>query len=124
MKKGFTLVELLAVLILIAIISTFVIANIIDKSNDFNNISSEQLQEVIIGSAKAYVNDRESLKNDIRSGSTVTITKSDLERNNYIKNNLKMINKKYDNFCVIVTYNGSYNYNFSSDSSVCSQNNN
>lgn len=123
MKKGFTLVELLAVLILIAIISTFVIANIIDKSNDFNNISSEQLQEVIIGSAKAYVNDRESLKNDIRSGSTVTITKSDLERNNYIKNNLNKINKKYDNFCVIVTYNdnGSYNYNFSSD---CSQNNN
>ena len=113
MKKGFTLVELLAVLIVIAILSTFVIANIISQSNNFKDMSSSQLEEVIKGSAKAYINDRESLKNDIRSGIEKEICKKDLLDNNYISDNIKNLknfNKNY-NFCVKVRYsNNSYTY--------------
>ena len=117
MKKGFTLVELLAVLIVIALLSTFVIANIISQSNNFKDMSSSQFEEVIKGSAKAYVNDRESLKNDIRSGIGKEICKKDLLDNNYISDNIKNLKnfKNYNNFCVKVSYsNNSYTYEIKS----------
>ena len=57
MKKGFTLIELMAVIVIIALIALFVFPNIVNqikKSNDSNN---DSLSSVIISAAKRYVND-------------------------------------------------------------------
>ena len=47
MKKGFTLVELLAVLAIIAILSILAFNGILSKSNELKDLSNEKYAELI-----------------------------------------------------------------------------
>ena len=88
MKKGFTLVELIAVLAILSILSTLVLANIIQRANDMKVISEEKLEESIISSAKHYVEKRPSLKSRIRSGETTKIEYNTLKSEGYLPNEI------------------------------------
>ena len=78
-KKGFTLVELLAVIFLLSIISILSVVSIsrIKKTQDIQN--RENAISAILSGAKKYVADNRQLLNDLSSSNVVTIQLSDLE---------------------------------------------
>ena len=72
-NKGYTLVELLAVLLIISLISAMAITFIVRKSNEMRTLSNKQLEKMITTSAKSYVNNNDNIKTKIRSGIPVEI---------------------------------------------------
>lgn len=60
-KKGFTLVELLAVMIIISALSIIIIPSIINYINQNKNEISEASKSVIYAGAKLYLDDNTSL---------------------------------------------------------------
>ena len=92
-RQGYTLVELLAVLLIISLISAMAITFIVRKSNEMRTLSNKQLENMIISSAKSYINTNDIVKTKIRSGIPVEIEYTKLK--GYLPD--KMIN--------ITTYN-------------------
>jgi prepilin-type N-terminal cleavage/methylation domain-containing protein len=113
MKKGYTLVELLAVFVLIAILSTFALTLITKYSNKFKNISNTKIQDTIISSAKSYVNNNIGMKKSIKNGQKQSVSYSTLVSAGYLTDNLLDVknykNKNTSDICVCVEYK-EYNY--------------
>ena len=114
-KKGFTLVELLAVILIIGLIFTFAMKNILKYSNNLKQISQEEQKEIILSSAKSYFLERESLKQQVRMGLIIDIKYSELKNKNYLPDKLKNFksNKPLaaENYMVCVRYNN-YRYEY------------
>lgn len=121
-KKGFTLVELLAVIailgLLIAIISP-VVKNLI---NDSENNLSEQQKKLVVEATKKYMIENSEL---LPEGSDRAIVyMSDLIDKGVIDND-KIIDPKSKgeiNGCVVVSYNNEFNqydYNYSDNENDC-----
>lgn len=87
-KKGFTLVELIAVLAIVSILSTFVLVNIIQKANKMKQISSDEVDEALISSAKTYVSKNTYLKSRVKSGEIVEIEYTTLKNEGYLPDNM------------------------------------
>ena len=107
-KKGYTLVELLAVFLIIAVIAALALTAIARYSNKYKRISNAKIEELIISSAKSYVYNRRSLKEQIRNGNPQYIPFADLKSSGYLSDKLKDL-KTYEerdisDSCVIVTY--------------------
>ena len=116
MKKGFTLVELLAVLFIIGLISVLAIATITKHANELKKISNSEIEELIKSSAKSYIYDNENIKKNVKAGKKVSIEYQLLKQEGYISNDIVDIKsyKKIDinKYCVCVTYeNYDYIYN-------------
>ena len=72
MKKGYTLIELLAVILIVALISVLALTAIVKKTNQFKEISNQKAKELILSSAKSYLYNNKVLKQDIKnSGSGI-----------------------------------------------------
>lgn len=121
-KKGFTLVELLAVIVilglLIAIISP-VVNNLLNDSKD--SLSKNQIDMIITASKKYMIDHSELLP---EGDSAIPINISLLVESGVIDNDrvIDPKTKQTMNGCVIVTYSSSYNqyeYNYSSNDSDC-----
>lgn len=97
-EKGFTLVELLAIIVIIAAISTFALVNIDKKSEQYSEISAAQLDEIIKGAAHSYILSSDELTNKVKSSSEgYTISLNTLIDNGYISGkNLKNIKTRKD----------------------------
>lgn len=97
-EKGFTLVELLAIIVIIAAISTFALVNIDKKSEQYSEISAGQLDEIIKGAAHSYILSSDELTNRVKSSSEgYTISLNTLIDNGYISGkNLKNIKTRKD----------------------------
>lgn len=97
-EKGFTLVELLAIIVIIAAISTFALVNIDKKSEQYSEISAGQLDEIIKGAAHSYILSSDELTNKVKSSSEgYTISLNTLIDNGYISGkNLKNIKTRKD----------------------------
>ena len=97
-EKGFTLVELLAIIVVIAAISTFALVNIDKKSEQYSEISAGQLDEIIKGAAHSYILSSDELTNKVKSSSEgYTISLNTLIDNGYISDkNLKNIKTRKD----------------------------
>ena len=97
-EKGFTLVELLAIIVVIAAISTFALVNIDKKSEQYSEISAAQLDEIIKGAAHSYILSSDELTNKVKSSSEgYTISLNTLIDNGYISGkNLKNIKTRKD----------------------------
>ena len=97
-EKGFTLVELLAIIVVIAAISTFALVNIDKKSEQYSEISAGQLDEIIKGAAHSYILSNDELTNKVKSSSEgYTISLNTLIDNGYISGkNLKNIKTRKD----------------------------
>lgn len=114
MKKGFTLVELLAVLAIIAILSILAFNGILSKSNELKDLSNEKYAELIKVSAKMYINSDSKKQQLLKSGETIIVSYKDLQDAGYLTKELKDLNNKNVNTtskCIRITYsNYSYNY--------------
>lgn len=82
-KRGFTLVELLAVLVLIAAISLIIFPSIINYINSSKGDISAVTKELIISSIKLYVSDNEKIFPKYEGNSYCT-TLETLADKNYI----------------------------------------
>ena len=86
-KKGFTLVELVAVIAIIALISVLVIAAIVDTAGDFKESGQSYLNEMVINAAKQYVRSTPSVKSSINS-TGIHITYQKLLDKGYLSSNV------------------------------------
>ncbi len=113
-KKGFTLVELLAVLVIITLLAVLAFSSIIKKSNELKSISNTKYEELLKTSAKMYVNANEDIKLQLKSGSSKTITYKELQDSGYMAEGLKDLNNSNidtTKVCIVVSYNN-YSYTY------------
>ena len=92
-KKGFTIIELMAVLIIIAILATLVIGVIIRYSDDANDTYYESLKKQIDLAGKSYYSDNPKIRphGEILDGQKVIGKKlyvNELLQNNYLINDV------------------------------------
>ena len=81
-KTGFTLVELLAVIFIISLISTLAFVTVEKKGEQFKDISYKKFEDMIITSAKEYISSNYNIDNTLKSGKEVTISFEDLVNSN------------------------------------------
>ena len=110
-NKGFTLIELMAVVIIIGLIAILTIPNIVNQIKKGKEAINNNINDIVISAAKKYVNDN---KNDYikDSENTYCILISSLVSNDYIKEDI--VNNKQNNIIekkVKITYNEQFEYN-------------
>ncbi|MCM1370529.1 MAG: type II secretion system GspH family protein [Clostridium sp.] len=121
-KNGFTLIELISVVILLALIITLsvnVIINIINNSNNEVNDASMRLIET---ATKEYMTKYEN-DFDITNGSTYCIGIQDLINENLLISNISYDGKSINDKVVKIKYNNGYTYELDEKDS-CSLNEN
>ena len=109
-NKAFTLVELLAVIAIIGITSTFVLINTNKKKEKNSKISNDEIKEIIRVSTHSYIVSSEEISNKVKSSTSgYEIKLDDLIEKGYISDEKlknfetnKDINTK--NVTIIVTY--------------------
>lgn len=109
-NKAFTLVELLAVIAIIGITSTFVLINTNKKKEEYSKISNDEIKEIIRVSTHSYIVSSDEISNKVKlSTSGYEIKLDDLIEKGYISDEKlknfetnKDINTK--NVTIIVTY--------------------
>lgn len=109
-NKAFTLVELLAVIAIIGITSTFALINTNKKKEEYTKISNEEIKEIIRVSTHSYIVSSEEISNKVKSSTSgYEIKLDDLIEKGYISDEKlknfetnKDINTK--NVTIIVTY--------------------
>lgn len=75
MKRGFTLVELLAVIIILGILSAIVIPPVVDNINAVRNESYNQMVANVEQTAQLYARENKSVIPELNTvGNTITIT--------------------------------------------------
>lgn len=109
-NKAFTLVELLAVIAIIGITSTFVLINTNKKKEEYSKISNDEIKEIIRVSTHSYIVSSDEISNKVKSSTSgYEIKLDDLIEKGYISDEKlknfetnKDINTK--NVTIIVTY--------------------
>ena len=112
MKKGFTLVELLAVIIILGLLTIIAIPSIIGILNNEKENISDSMKNIIINAASLYIEDNsgvypkvnnnvyciklESLVNDNRLSKPLKdpVTNKEIDLNKYVK--VSIINDLYN----------------------------
>lgn len=104
-KKGFTLIEVLAVITLIGIIATMLSANIINYLDESDKYEKETLNNIYVTAAEVYLNKKENkeFKEECKkNGCTITsdtLLKKELLEIEDVKNpKIILINYKNKNF--------------------------
>ena len=109
-KNGFTLVELLAVIIIISLLVLIVLPNIFNSIENSNDNVDKLTKEMIYKAASLYVsnNEKEYPQN---TGYTYCLPLSILIDEEYLSEDLKLSNKNIKNAKEVeITYNKGYNY--------------
>ena len=114
-KKGYTLPELLAVIVIIALIATMALTTISQKANNFRIISQSHFEKMIKSSARMYVEDHRNLKDQAKYGNNVKITYTTLKNAKLLPDNMKDLttydNIPMENYSVCLKYvNYKYQY--------------
>lgn len=108
-KKGFTLIEILGVMVLIATLTLLVLPNIINRFSNKKEDISNTNKEIIIGAAKLYVSDNKEELNDY---STYCIDINSLIEKKYLSEKKDAFNNEdyADTHKVKVTIGKPYEY--------------
>ena len=121
-KKGFTLVELLAVIVILGLLIAIISPVVKNLINDSENNLSEQQKKLVVEATKKYMIENSEL---LPEGSNRAIVyMSDLIDKGVIDND-KIIDPKSKgeiNGCVVVSYNNEFNqydYNYSDNENDC-----
>lgn len=99
-KKGFTLVELLAVLIVLAILTTIATATIIKQINESKKTLNEAQKSIVKASAIEYATKKGLFKQE---GNTYNICLKDLEKEALIDKNIVNSLNKNKNYYLKLT---------------------
>lgn len=99
-KKGFTLVELLAVLIVLAILTTIATATIIKQVNESKKTLNEAQKSIVKASAIEYATKKGLFKQE---GNTYNICLKDLEKEALIDKNIVNSLNKNKNYYLKLT---------------------
>ena len=116
MKKGFTLVELLAVLLIIALISTLAFKSILKTSKDSKAMTQKTYEKLVLASARSYVTNDENIKNILKAEHQYQITYQTLIDEGYLTKdvidftNNKKINTSTYYVCITYNLNAGYKY--------------
>lgn len=97
MKKGFTLIEMLAVVTIISILAVIVTANIMGIVRDANETLDDASKTILYTASERYIENIAS-----REGS-YTVTVSTLLKNDLITSSFVESNGIQENACVLVT---------------------
>ncbi len=121
-KKGFTLVELLAVIVILGLLITIISPVVKNLINDSEDSLSDQQKKLVVEATKKYMVENSEL---LPEGSDRAIVyMSDLIDKGVIDND-KIIDPKSKgeiNGCVVVSYNNEFNqydYNYSDNENDC-----
>lgn len=114
MKKGYTLIELVGVIIIISILITLAFHNVLQGSIKMREISDEKVQDAVITSAKQYVEKNKELKSSAKSGNAVKIYYTTLRDEGYLPKTMIDV-KTYKNmnitdYVVCLSYDNGYVY--------------
>ena len=96
--NGFTLIELMAVIVIISLIALLTFPNIVNQINKTKKSNNKMIEDVVIEQAKKYVNDNK----DELTEDEYCITIDTLIDNDYIKEGIADINDIKDNKAVQV----------------------
>ena len=99
MNKGFTLIELIGTIVILAVISLIAFPSIINLLNSSNQTIDEKTQEFIKSAALDYVNDN---KDSYQS----SITVQELVNQGYLSTSIICDNCKLENDKISIEYNG------------------
>ena len=107
MKKGFTLVELLAVIVIISLLSVLAYDGILKKGNELKDLSNARYRELLKTSAKMYVNAKSDVQMKLKAGQTIKISYKELQEAGYLSEDLKNLNNSnvdVNSSCIQVEY--------------------
>ena len=106
-NKGFTLIELIGVILLLSILAIIVFPSILSSINKSENSLNDDNKKLIVANAKEYVNDNSDLFVK-KSGNIYCIKLSTLSNAGYVQNveGLKSGSSALSTDAVKVTYNG------------------
>ena len=90
MKRGFTLVEMIAVILLMALISITVLPSILNQVNNKKEEISEASEKIIFSAASNYLNNK-TITYPKLSGNTYCITLKELVQNGELSSPIKDI---------------------------------
>ena len=92
-KKGFTLIELIVVIVLLSLISLVVFPAVFKTLNTSKQMAYESQKEIVLKAAKEYYLDNIDLLPETKEESETSIELKDLIKNGYI-NEDEIINPK------------------------------
>ena len=110
--EGYTLIEVLGVIIIITSLSLLVIPNMVNKFIDKRDESNKINEEIIVSTAKLFVSDHEEqfLK---KTGARYCLNMNNLIKENYLDSNNKDIKynqKLAKNKIISIYYTDTWNY--------------
>ena len=114
MKKGFTLAELLGIIVILAVIALIAFPIIASSIRNSRIDSYEANKKIIVEAAKNWAVENSDKLPSVGSNNTTSVTIPDLINSGYITktDNGKLINPIDDTEmtgCVLITYNSAYN---------------
>ena len=110
-KKGFTLIEILAVITILSIIGVIIVIKVGETVNTAKNSLSDNQIKKIIEATKKYMIENPDLLPSIESLDNIIITTNELLENGIIENE-NIINPKTKEKiegCIEISYNNNYN---------------
>lgn len=121
-RKGFTLVEVIGVLTLLALIVLVAFPSILGAMKKADEGMNEATNELLIANAKSYWAD-----NTIRieeNGETYCVTIKELIQQNYTKTPISTVDseeakKIEDSYCVVAQYNSGWDYELTDSCGAC-----
>lgn len=113
-KKGFTLVELLAVIILLGLLTFVVMPSVIGSIKEAKEKSYQQQLSNLKESAIRYVSDHTDIIDEIEKNGKYNISVNDLITNGYVRKTkdgkiYNPVNKEEINGCFVVENSEQYN---------------
>ena len=108
MKKGFTLIELMAAVIIIALVALLTFPNIVSRIKEAKDENKDNVEKVVISSSKKYVNDNIDSFNE---NNTYCLSIKTLIDNDYLKEDI-VTDEDYNisSYYVKVKYEDDFNY--------------
>src|SRR5574344_687959 len=106
-RRGFTLVEMIAVITLIALISTFTLPPIINQINKKKSDMKHALEETVYAASNIYVRNNKSTYN--KKNYTYCLTFDKLVNDNYLDKNI-LSDNTLNGHTVKIIYKDDYSY--------------
>ena len=106
LKKGFTLVELMAVIVIISLIALLTFPNIINQIKRTKKSTNKMVEDIVLQQTKNYVQDNPDEFKDKKYCFSIQT----LVDKNYIKEGIVKSNQFVDNKVIYITTEGDFKY--------------